>query len=110
LIPHTGEDRVPGIPSGLYGAYVGGGRKGLWTEMADREISSPQDLLDLMNSQGAAGTDKVDQGNDRRIKRSGSDRWTLLFTGKILSPSRDEVDSSPRLLLSRSVNRRPQRN
>src|SRR5687768_5386584 len=79
LIPHTGEDRVPGIPSEPYGAYVGGGGKGLWTEMADREISSPQDLLDLMNPQGAAGTDKVDQGNDRRIRRSGSDRWTLLF-------------------------------
>src|SRR5687767_8544711 len=75
--------------------------------MADREISSPQDLMDFMNSQGAAGSDKVDQGNDRRIKRSGSDRWTLLFAGKILSPSRDEVDSSPRPLLSRSVNRRP---
>jgi hypothetical protein len=107
LLPQTGEDRVPGIPSGLYGADIGGGRKGLWTEMADREISSPQDLLNLMNPQGAAGTDKVDQRNDRSIKLFGSDRWLLLFMGKILVPSRDDVDSSPRPLSSRSVNRRP---
>jgi hypothetical protein len=95
------------VPSGLYGAGIGGSGKGLWTEMADREISSPQDVWNFMNPQGAAGTDEIDQGNDGRLKFAGIVQQQLLVAGKISLSSRGDDESPPRLLLSRSVNRRP---